>query len=48
MQVVDRSGASQCMTNSRDSKGHYQDLSSLKLFRMGNKCESNAYGKGNI
>ena len=42
------SGASQHMTNSKDSMVHYQEFSSPEIVRMGNNYEIKAYGKGNI
>jgi len=42
------SGASQHMTNSKESMVHYQECASPELVRMGNNYEIKAYGKGNI
>ena len=42
------SGASQHMTNSKDSMVHYQEFLSPEIVRMGNNYEIKAYGKGNI
>lgn len=42
------SGASQHMTNNKDSMVHYQECASPELVRMGNNYEIKAYRKGNI
>ena len=42
------SGASQHMTNRRDSMVHYQAFSSPETVRMGNDYEIRGYRKGNI
>ena len=42
------SGASQHMTNRKDSMMHYQEFSSPEIVRMGNIYDTKAYGKGNI